>query len=38
MTISILRFYFRRSVLSYQRRFPVVLFVLLGNAKASVGK
>ena len=26
MTISILRLYSRRSVLSYQRRFPVVYF------------
>ena len=37
MTISILHQQWG-SVLSYQRRFPVVLFVLLGNAKASVGK
>ena len=28
----------RHSVLSYQRRFPVVLFDLVGNAKASVNK
>ena len=27
MTISILRLYFRRSVLSYQRRFPVVYLI-----------
>ena len=38
MTISILRLYSRRSVLSYQRRFPVVLFDCVGNAKTSIGE
>ena len=37
MTILILHLN-RCSVLSYQRRFPVVLFDLVGNAKASVNK
>ena len=38
MTISILRLYARRSVLSYQRRFPVVYLERLGNAKTSVNE
>ena len=37
MIVSMLHLY-GCSVFSYQRRFPVVLFDLLGNAKTSVGE